>query len=189
MRGLYPTRIARGHGYCYHFSAVADDHDNRVKRAVENYLQRRRQPRPRPAVVVVTKKKKERERVRVPFVLPDHKCAVCGAEPHSGVTLPGDSVVYFCDKHLRVGRNIAEKAWRQYKLRRLIREVQEAYRERRDSVLEREYGRLCPFCGVELVEELTHEGKTYHFCPSCDTEFYDTTGDEDAPAAPPVSED
>lgn len=167
---------------------MAENHDNRVKRAVDNYLQRRRAPQPRPTVVVVTKKKKEQERVRVPFVLPDHKCAVCGAEPHSGVTLPGDSVVYFCDDHLRVGRTIAEKAWRQYKLRRFIAEVQEAYRERRDSVLEREYGKLCPFCGVELVEELTHDGKAYSFCPSCDTEFYDTTGDDEAPGIPPAED-
>jgi len=66
--------------------------------------------------------------------------------------------------------------------------VQEAYRERRDSVLEREYGKLCPFCGVELVEELTHDGKAYSFCPSCDTEFYDTTGDDEAPGIPPAED-
>jgi CRISPR/Cas system-associated protein Cas10 (large subunit of type III CRISPR-Cas system) len=159
---------------------VADEtHEERVRRAIAELRRKRAQlDHPRPAVIV--RKEPVKPRVRVPLEIPDHRCAICGQTPQSGVSLPLDTVVYFCAEHLAIGRRIAEKAWKYYKRRKKLEEMLRARKEYLEGLLDRASAqRTCPFCGQELVEELAHNGKTVRFCPSCDTEFYDTNGEVD----------
>jgi len=157
---------------------VTDEtHEERVRRAIAG-LRRKRAQQHAPSVIV--SKEAMEPRVRVPLQIPDHRCAICRKVPEAGVSLPVDSVVYFCAEHLAIGRRIAEKAWKYYKRRRKLEAFLRAKKARLDGFLERAASRpSCPFCGQELAEELSHDGKTVRFCPSCDTEFYDTKAQVD----------
>lgn len=146
--------------------------------AAEFLEQRRRRKRRRhkPHLQVIDAQSSA-QRPRVPLVIPDHKCALCGADPLSGMTFPGSAVVYFCDAHINIGRRISEKAWEYRKRQRLMEEYIEAKRQQLDGALEREMSRRrCPFCQNELSQEYTEDGKLVEFCPVCDTEFYDAGG-------------
>ncbi len=155
-----------------------ENHQERVRRAIAELRRKRAQPQHAPAVIV--RKEPVVPRVRVPLEIPDHRCAICGKIPEAGVSLPVETVVYFCTEHLRIGRRIAEKAWKYYKRRRKLEEFLRAKKERLDGLLERATSqRYCPFCGQTLVEEIANNGKTVRFCPSCDTEFYDTKAEVD----------
>ncbi len=158
---------------------MADEtHEERVKRAITELRRRRAQSRPSPVVIV--RKEPVKPRVRLPLEIPDHRCAICGRVPEAGVSLPLDTVVYFCAEHLPIGRRIAEKAWKYYQRRKKLEEMLRARKEYLEGLLDRALvQKCCPFCGQELVEELAHNGKTIRFCPSCDTEFYDTDGEVD----------
>lgn|GEM_PF-2164727 len=155
-----------------------ETHEERVRRAIAGLRRKRAQAHHAPAVIV--RKEAMEPRVRIPLEIPDHRCAICGKVPEAGVSLPGETVVYFCGEHLSIGRRIAEKAWKYFKRRKKLEEFLRAKKERLDGLLDRATQRpSCPFCGQELAEELTHDGKTIRFCPSCDTEFYDTNAEVD----------
>jgi hypothetical protein len=144
--------------------AAADFLEHRRRR-------KHRRRRPRSMVVDV---QPAGPRQRVPLVIPDHKCALCGAEPISGMTFPGDSIVYFCEDHIKVGRRISERAWEAHRRNKLVEEYIEAKRQQLDGALEREIGRRrCPFCDNELSQEYGEDGRLVEFCQTCDTEFYD----------------
>ncbi len=147
--------------------------------AASEFLEQRRKRKRRrrkPRLQVIDAQPAALPRQRVPLEIPDYKCALCGEEPISGVTFPGDTVVYFCESHIPAGRRISENAWEYHRRRKAIEAYFEAKRQQTDAALEKEMGRKrCPFCQGELSQEMGEEGKLVQFCPVCDTEFKDTS--------------
>ena len=142
---------------------------------LEQRRKRKRRRRHKPRLQVIDVQPAAPQRPRVPLEIPDYKCALCGEDPISGVTFPGDTVVYFCENHIPAGRRISENAWEYHRRRKALEEYIEAKRQQTDAGLEKEMGRRrCPFCQGELSQEMGEEGKLIQFCPICDAEFRDT---------------
>jgi len=152
-------------------------HERKVREALAGFLERLRKPR-RAAPVIIYPQPRVEEHPRERLEIPDYRCAFCGAVPEAGVSLPGENVVYFCSEHLPAGRRIAEKAWKHYERLRRLELLLEARKEYLNGVLERAgTERFCPFCGQQLCEEITHDGKLASFCPACDAEFQEASSE------------
>jgi len=90
--------------------------------------------------------------------LPRSKCILCGATPHSGITFPGDSIVYYCEGHALTVRKLAENAWLKHQRESAIHKRRQQQREDLDSALWRAWRRIHRRCRVGLPQN-TSDGE------------------------------
>lgn len=123
------------------------------------------------------------EEERIPYYLvPPERCFICGEMPTAGTLMPTGSVLYFCEEHLKTGKELAGAAWEAEKAKEREKEAQELKEKWRRRILQTMLatakeeldgvGERCENCGANIaIPFVSADGTLLALCPDCGREL------------------